>query len=191
MSECEVLGREISLPRRVVQVWFQNARAKEKKIVGPDAVSPPSGGGVGVGPALLSGSVALPDSCELCGVRYSSQLTVQDHLFTRLHIDRVKAAVCSQRDIITDDQRSRTTDSSSSVQRSRRYSSSKTEDLQTTGRTRQPASTGLILPSSGPLVPSNTGNTCVVFYNKPESKAWRRDENRPIRPIIKFHYAYH
>lgn len=190
MSECEVLGREISLPRRVVQVWFQNARAKEKKIVGPDAVSPPSGGGVGVGPALLSGSVALPDSCELCGVRYSSQLTVQDHLFTRLHIDRVKAAVCSQRDIITDDQRSRTTDSSSSVQRSRRYSSSKTEDLQTAGRTRQPASTGLILPSSGPLVPSNTGNTGVVFCNKPQSKAWRRDVNRPIRPIIKFHYAY-
>ena len=31
MPECELLGKEISLQKRVVQVWFQNARAKEKK----------------------------------------------------------------------------------------------------------------------------------------------------------------
>merc|ERR1711972_906881 len=32
MAECEMLGRDISLPKRVIQVWFQNARAKEKKM---------------------------------------------------------------------------------------------------------------------------------------------------------------
>ena len=31
MQECEMLGNEIGLPKRVVQVWFQNARAKEKR----------------------------------------------------------------------------------------------------------------------------------------------------------------
>ncbi len=31
MHECELLGNEIGLARRVVQVWCQNARAKERK----------------------------------------------------------------------------------------------------------------------------------------------------------------
>lgn len=32
MVECEMLGREIGLLKRVVQVWFQNVRVKEKKV---------------------------------------------------------------------------------------------------------------------------------------------------------------
>ena len=31
VTECSILGREIGLQKRVVQVWFQNARAKEKR----------------------------------------------------------------------------------------------------------------------------------------------------------------
>ena len=31
MAECQSLGQSIGLHKRVVQVWFQNARAKERK----------------------------------------------------------------------------------------------------------------------------------------------------------------
>ena len=68
MNECEQMGREINLKKRVVQVWFQNARAKEKK------------NSVGAGRSILFSNTAnndlshfefAADECLLCGVRYN------------------------------------------------------------------------------------------------------------------------
>jgi zinc finger homeobox protein 3 len=61
MPECELLGKEIELQKRVVQVWFQNARAKEKKNPNffksdlPDEYQPSN------------------DQCKLCQIKYTLQ----------------------------------------------------------------------------------------------------------------------
>ncbi|XP_063925864.1 zinc finger homeobox protein 3 isoform X2 [Zophobas morio] len=81
MAECEMLGREIGLPKRVVQVWFQNARAKEKKskialqkVLGaPDNDNP-----------------VLPEDCKFCNFKYSHKYSIQDHIFTKSHIANVR-----------------------------------------------------------------------------------------------------
>lgn len=86
MAECETLGREIALPKRVIQVWFQNARAKEKK-------------------AKLAFLKAfghemdmqkLPEECTICKVKYNvkfSNTSMQDHIFSRRHLDSLKAHI--------------------------------------------------------------------------------------------------
>lgn len=67
MAECEQLGCEIGLHKRVVQVWFQNARAKERKakvggtggkesVEGVDPIRPP------------------PTQCIFCNVIYSPKV---------------------------------------------------------------------------------------------------------------------
>ncbi|XP_076271579.1 Zn finger homeodomain 2 isoform X2 [Rhynchophorus ferrugineus] len=81
MAECESLGREIGLPKRVVQVWFQNARAKEKKskmalqkVLGqPDSDNP-----------------TLPEDCKFCNFKYSHKYSIQDHIFAKSHIANVR-----------------------------------------------------------------------------------------------------
>jgi len=70
MSECESLGRSIGLNKRVVQVWFQNARAKEKK----------------------SNSSPVPPAthCTHCNLHYTDKTTLHQHLFDPAHLTRVR-----------------------------------------------------------------------------------------------------
>nr|UEK51442.1 ZFHX3-like protein [Parasacculina yatsui] len=80
MTECDSLGNEIGLSKRVVQVWFQNARAKCKKHMQSQGVE-------------LEQPSVTPEECRYCNFRYGHKYAVQDHVFTRAHIDNVRAAI--------------------------------------------------------------------------------------------------
>ncbi|XP_035226917.1 zinc finger homeobox protein 3-like, partial [Stegodyphus dumicola] len=83
MCECESLGKEIGLPKRVVQVWFQNARAKEKKA----KLAFVKTFGHEMEPSKVS------DECTLCNVKYNlkfSPSTLQEHIFSKKHIENLK-----------------------------------------------------------------------------------------------------
>ncbi|MEQ2194748.1 Zinc finger homeobox protein 4, partial [Xenoophorus captivus] len=89
MQECEMLGNEIGLPKRVVQVWFQNARAKEKKFK------------INIGkPFMISqGSPEGPRTeCTLCSVKYTARMSVRDHIFSKQHITKVQETLGNQVD---------------------------------------------------------------------------------------------
>lgn len=90
MQECEVLGEEIGLPKRVIQVWFQNARAKEKKAKLQGAAPAGSGGG-SEGP-----SAAQRTDCPYCDVKYDFYVSCRGHLFSRQHLAKLKEAVRAQ-----------------------------------------------------------------------------------------------
>ncbi|XP_041101871.1 zinc finger homeobox protein 4-like [Polyodon spathula] len=86
MQECEMLGNEIGLPKRVVQVWFQNARAKEKKFK------------LNIGKPFTMSQDGPKTECSLCGVKYTARLSIRDHIFSRQHISKVQETVGNQID---------------------------------------------------------------------------------------------
>ena len=85
MSECAMLGQEVSLQKRVVQVWFQNARAKEKKA----RLQLQQLSGVPESEMIPQ----PPDECKVCSHVYTHKHVIQDHLFSRAHMDAVKVAI--------------------------------------------------------------------------------------------------
>uniref|UniRef100_A0AAY4BPE0 Zinc finger homeobox protein 3 n=1 Tax=Denticeps clupeoides TaxID=299321 RepID=A0AAY4BPE0_9TELE len=87
MIECEALGSYIGLAKRVVQVWFQNARAKEKKAKLNNVKQFGS---------EQSQRDRSRSECSLCCVKYNSCLSVRDHIFSQQHIAKVKESVSTQ-----------------------------------------------------------------------------------------------
>ncbi|KAM6180982.1 zinc finger homeobox protein 2 [Erethizon dorsatum] len=90
MQECEVLGEEIGLPKRVIQVWFQNARAKEKKAK-LQGMAVGGNGGSSEGPLA-----AQRTDCPYCDVKYDFYVSCRGHLFSRQHLAKLKEAVRAQ-----------------------------------------------------------------------------------------------
>merc|ERR1719195_1987262 len=83
MPECQGLGNDIGLAKRVVQVWFQNAQAKEKKarlylqqVTGVEPDMPPT-----------------PSGCRWCNIKYPENFAVQEHIFQSSHLGKVKTAI--------------------------------------------------------------------------------------------------
>lgn len=92
MTECSNLGKDIGLQKRVVQVWFQNARAKEKRA----KLQLQQATGVRDGDVGANMQPPTPERCVVCPEFSYSEgkgCAVQDHIFTRHHLENLKIAL--------------------------------------------------------------------------------------------------
>ncbi|MGH0182149.1 UNVERIFIED_CONTAM: hypothetical protein FKN15_018769 [Acipenser sinensis] len=101
--ECDVLGRELGLPLKVVQIWFQNSRAREKRLTSSPVATHQNQGQDGP-PRMDFRSLeerrrgeALWSKCQLCDYRFGEQSSSsRAHLFSRAHLQRLKQAEAGQ-----------------------------------------------------------------------------------------------
>ena len=92
MTECSNLGKDIGLQKRVVQVWFQNARAKEKRAK-LQLQQATGGRDSDIGASLQP---PTPERCIVCpdfSYTEGKGCAVQDHIFTRNHLENLKMAL--------------------------------------------------------------------------------------------------
>ncbi|XP_076808236.1 zinc finger homeobox protein 4-like isoform X2 [Clavelina lepadiformis] len=90
LAECETLGNELGLQKRVIQVWFQNARAKEKKHKMIQQME-----GNGVERTELNEESHTTTHCDVCFpiVRYTSLQHAREHIFSHHHLQRLLLAI--------------------------------------------------------------------------------------------------
>lgn len=96
ICECENIGRAIGLSRRVVQVWFQNQRAKEKKLARATTTCSETSLHQ---PRVDSQFLLEGNECKLCDVKIKCMseedtAAVTEHIFSKVHIDRLFATIC-------------------------------------------------------------------------------------------------
>lgn len=92
-----------------MQVWFQNARAKDKKKRAGRLTDDDTMG------SRNECDSPAPEECTLCGVQYNDTCTIQDHIFSSEHIAKVRLLVKSCELNLTNDNDGSSHDNLSSI----------------------------------------------------------------------------